>query len=176
MLLQWDSASWDSPNASICIDSPAPIPLTESDSQAAPSLRWGCLFEYGMTMEMETVLRAGDIRGMAPADIAIWKCGTERKRNRSFAAPLAGAVRFELTTKVLETHVLPLHHAPTFSRTYVIILQMRGVVNSLKRKKCSAHELRLFALKHRRICDPLNSGATYHFIRRGHIYYREISY
>ena len=28
---------------------------------------------------------------------------------------LAGAVRFELTTKVLETHVLPLHHAPSLT-------------------------------------------------------------
>ena len=42
---------------------------------------------------------------------------------------MAGAVRFELTTKVLETHVLPLHHAPTFSRTYIIIHQIPSNVN-----------------------------------------------
>ena len=34
-----------------------------------------------------------------------------------------GAVRFELTTKVLETHVLPLHHAPKCRRYYTPILR-----------------------------------------------------
>ena len=42
---------------------------------------------------------------------------------------MAGAVRFELTTKVLETHVLPLHHAPMLSRTDIIIPQNGADVN-----------------------------------------------
>ena len=43
------------------------------------------------------------------------------KKERSACAKrsnLAGAVRFELTTKVLETHVLPLHHAPKQNNNY----------------------------------------------------------
>ena len=55
------------------------------------------------------------------------------KKERSACAKrsnLAGAVRFELTTKVLETHVLPLHHAPMFSRTKLIIQETSAFVNT----------------------------------------------
>ena len=42
---------------------------------------------------------------------------------------MAGAEGFEPSTKVLETHVLPLHHAPTFFRTEIIIHENSRYVN-----------------------------------------------
>ena len=60
------------------------------------------------------------------------------KKERSACAKrsnLAGAVRFELTTKVLETHVLPLHHAPTFTAspgTDIIITPVTHNVNTFE--------------------------------------------
>ena len=42
---------------------------------------------------------------------------------------MAGAEGLEPSTKVLETHVLPLHHAPTFFRTKVIIPHFHTLVN-----------------------------------------------
>ena len=46
-----------------------------------------------------------------------------QKKNQSLTklVLLAGAEGLEPSTKVLETHVLPLHHAPTFFRTKIII-------------------------------------------------------
>ena len=43
---------------------------------------------------------------------------------------MAGAEGLEPSTKVLETHVLPLHHAPMFSRTGFIIQEIRSFVNT----------------------------------------------
>ena len=43
---------------------------------------------------------------------------------------MAGAEGLEPSTKVLETHVLPLHHAPTFFRTKFIIPHFQKYVNS----------------------------------------------
>ena len=45
---------------------------------------------------------------------------------------MAGAEGFEPSTKVLETHVLPLHHTPTFLRTIDIIRTCSGFVNSFR--------------------------------------------
>ena len=42
---------------------------------------------------------------------------------------MAGAEGLEPSTKVLETHVLPLHHAPTFFRTECIIQEKVRDVN-----------------------------------------------
>ena len=50
-------------------------------------------------------------------DTKVFGFSEAKKRHKSLKEVslwLAGAVRFELTTKVLETHVLPLHHAPMF--------------------------------------------------------------
>ena len=43
---------------------------------------------------------------------------------------MAGAEGLEPSTKVLETHVLPLHHAPMFSRTKFIIQETSAFVNT----------------------------------------------
>ena len=58
-----------------------------------------------------------------------------RKCNKKTADSLrnrlmAGAEGLEPSTKVLETHVLPLHHAPMFSRTGFIIQEIRSFVNT----------------------------------------------
>ena len=42
-------------------------------------------------------------------------CKQTKNADSCESAFLAGAVGFEPTTKVLETHVLPLHHAPKHS-------------------------------------------------------------
>ena len=61
---------------------------------------------------------------------------------------MAGAEGLEPSTKVLETHVLPLHHAPTFFRTGIIIHEIRRAVNSkikkyiISRKKAASAALK----------------------------------
>ena len=54
----------------------------------------------------------------------------EKRPSLSGRALMAGAEGLEPSTKVLETHVLPLHHAPMFSRTGFIIQEIRSFVNT----------------------------------------------
>ena len=60
---------------------------------------------------------------------------------------MAGAEGFEPSTKVLETHVLPLHHAPSLSRTRHIIYGNARFVNT-------------FLPKRNIFCEKWNQGSS----------------
>ena len=70
---------------------------------------------------------------------ALGFCKNIKKRTetlyQSFSPFMAGEEGFEPSTKVLETHVLPLHHSPIAHATWIIIGHLRRFVNRFFAKK-----------------------------------------
>ena len=67
-----------------------------------------------------------------------------KKKNQSLSklVLLAGALGLEPRTKVLETHVLPLHHTPMSPRDFYIIAYFTIYVKHILKNSCRKFQLR----------------------------------